>query len=222
MDKQNVRNYPNQQPYQQAFSIACESLRSADIAERAEKSGALLEKEEHGGYLIRLAFLHRRCLIRFPEGTVTFQDSEEDVPLWSKILLLHYLINAQGHPLAGEWVNFRQLSGGDTYYPAFVKRSQKPLLDFFAERLELLEEAAPSLGGKNLGEGDRAVVIPALPRVPIALVFWSGDEEFEPDARILFDATVATYLSTEDVAVLAQQTVFGLIKCAKKALSNKN
>jgi hypothetical protein len=217
MDKQNVRNHPNQQPYQQAFRIACDSLRKADIEERAEKSGALLEKEEHGGYLIRLTFLHRRCLIHFPEGKVTFQENDEEVPLWSKILLLHYLINAQGRPLAGEWVNFRQLSGGDTYYPAFVKRSQQPLLDFFAHRLDLLETAAKSLGGRNLNEGDRAVVIPALPRVPIGLVFWSGDEEFQPDARILFDATVSTYLSTEDVAVLAQQTVFGLIACAKQA-----
>jgi hypothetical protein len=218
MDKHNVRNHSNQQPYQQAFKIACESLRSADIEERAEKSGALLEKEEHGGYLIRLTFLHRRCLIHFPEGKVTFQENDEEVPLWSKILLLHYLINAQGRPLAGDWVNFRQLSGGDTYYPAFVKRSQQPLLDFFAHRLDLLEAAAQSLGGRSLNEGDRAVVIPALPRVPIALVFWSGDEEFQPEVRILFDATVPTYLSTEDVAVLAQQTVFGLIKCAKKAL----
>jgi len=218
MDKQNVRNHSNQQPYQQAFKIACESLRSADIEERAEKSGALLEKEEHGGYLIRLTFLHRRCLIHFPEGRITFQENDEEVPLWSKILLLHYLIKAQGNPLAGEWVNFRQLSGGDTYYPAFVKRSQKPLLDFFAHRLDLLETAAQSLGGRNLSEGDRAVVIPALPRVPIALIFWRGDEEFQPEARILFDATVPTYLSTEDVAVLAQQTVFGLIKCAKKTL----
>jgi hypothetical protein len=218
MDKQKVRNHPNQQPYQQAFRIACDSLRSADIEERAEKSGALLEKEEHGGYLIRLTFLHRRCLIHFPEGRITFQENDEEVPLWSKILLLHYLIKAQGNPLAGEWVNFRQLSGGDTYYPAFVKRSQKPLLDFFAHQLELLEEAAQSLGGRNLSEGDRAVVIPALPRVPIALIFWRGDEEFPPESRILFDATVPTYLSTEDVAVLAQQTVFGLIKCAKKTL----
>ena len=220
MDKHNVRNHSNQQPYQQAFSIACESLRSTDIEERAEKSGALVEKGKHGDYLIRLTFLDRRCLIHFPEIRITFQENDEDVPLWSKILLLHYLIKAQGHPLSGTWVNFRQLSGGDTYYPAFVKRSQKPLLDFFAHRLELLEEAAQSVGGRNLNEGDRAVVIPALPRVPIALIFWSGDEEFQPEARILFDATIPTYLSTEDVAVLAQQTVFRLIGWAKKARSN--
>ncbi len=47
------------------------------------------------------------------------------------------------------------------------------------------------------------------------MIFWSGDEEFPPEARILFDSTVPTYLSTEDVAVLSQQTVFGLIKWAK-------
>lgn len=222
MDKRNASSHAIQQPYQQAFNIACESLRNTDIGERAEKSGARLHREEHGGYLIRLTLLHRRCLIQFPEVRITFQENDEEVPLWSKILLLHYLINSQGHPLSGEWVNFRQLSGGATYYPAFVKRSQKPLLDFFAHRLELLKEAAQSLGGKNLNEGDSAVVIPALPRVPIALIFWSGDEEFQPEARILFDATIPTYLSTEDVAVLSQQTVFRLISWAKEHARIKN
>ena len=62
------------------------------------------------------------------------------------------------------------------------------------------------------------MVIKAFPRVPIIMIFWSGDEEFPPEARILFDSTISTYLSTEDVAVLSQQTVFGLIKWAK---SNK-
>lgn len=218
MGKDNGPNHSNQQPYQQAFRIACESLRSADIKERAEKSGARLEKDEHGGHVLGLAFLNRGCLIHFPEITISFEEGGEEVPLWTRILLLHYLIKARGTPLAGEWISFRQLSGGDTYYPAFVKRSQKPLLDFFAYRLDLLEEAAQSVGGSTLKQGDRAVIIPALPRVPIALIFWRGDEEFQPEARILFDATVPSYLSTEDVAVLSQQAVFRLIARAKNTL----
>ena len=97
-----------------------------------------------------------------------------------------------------------------------MNRSQKPLLNFFGNRLELLEGAAQALGGRMVHYGDKAVIIPALPRVPIVLVFWSGDEEFQPEASILFDSTIPTYLSTEDIAVLSQQTVFRLIKLAKQ------
>ena len=215
MDKGNNVNQLGETPYQHAYRLASDALKDADLEERAEKSGALIESQESGNVLIKLSFLNRNCLVGFPEVTISYEENGDEVPLWSKILILHYLGKSQGNPLTGEWINFRQLSGGDTYYPAFVKRSQKPLLDFFADRLDLLDETAQALGGHKGSEGDRGVIIPALPRVPIALIFWSGDEEFQPEARILFDATIPTYLSTEDVAVLSQQTVFGLIKCAK-------
>jgi hypothetical protein len=204
-----------QNPYQDAYKLACEALVSADIKERAEKSGATLTVGENGNHLITLNFLSRLCQIKFPDIEVTYQESDEEVPLWSKILILHYLVKSEGLPLSGKWINFKQVPSGSIYYPAFVKRSQKPLCDFFSERLDLLERAAPTLGGEKTDYGDRAVIIPALPRVPVVLVFWSGDEEFQPEAHILFDSNISSYLSTEDVAVLCQQIVFGLIKRAK-------
>lgn len=201
-------------PYHHAYRLACESLKSADIEERAGKSGASFEKREDGNFLIRLAFLNRCCLIHFPQITVTYQDEAGEVPLWSTIVILHYLINSQGRALTGEWISFRQLSGGEIYYPAFEKRSEKPLLSYFAERMDLFEQSALALGGAKTTAGDKGIIIPALPRVPLALIFWRGDEEFPPEARILFDSTVASYLSTEDVAVLSQQAVFRLIALA--------
>ena len=204
-----------QNPYQDAYRLACKALGSADIKERAEKSGASFKAGESGNHLITLTFLNRLCQITFPDIEVTYQESDEEVPLWSKILILHYLVKSEGLPLTGTWVNFRQIPGGSTYYPAFVKRSQKPLGDFFSDRLDLLERAARTLGGEKADYGDRAVRIPALPRVPVVLVCWRGDEEFHSEAHILFDSTVSSYLSTEDVAVLSQQTVFSLIKWAK-------
>ena len=215
MNKRAVANLSPQNPYHYAYRLACEALRNADIKERSEKSGATLEAGENGNYLIKLTFLNHLCQIRFPDIEIIYHESDEEVPLWSKILILHYLIKSKGYSLRGEWINFRQVPGGASYYPAFVKRSQKPLLDFFGNRLELLEKAANALGGERTHYGDRAVMIPTLPRVPIVLVFWSGDEEFQTEASILFDTTIPTYLPTEDIAVLSQQTVFKLIKWAK-------
>lgn len=208
-------NLPSKNPYHQAYRLACEALKSADIRERAEKSGATLERRENGNHFINLTFLDNLCQIRFPEIEIVYQESDEEVPIWSKILILHYLIKSKGYSLTGKWINFRQVPGGVGYYPAFVKRSQKPLLDFFKNRLELLEEAAQSLGGERTHYGDLGVIIPAFPKVPMVLVLWSGDEELQPEANILFDSTIPNYLSTEDIAVLSQQTVFKLIKWAK-------
>jgi hypothetical protein len=222
MDKHNAGSNPAGSPYYHAFTLACEALRSANIEERAGKSGAYFEQEDDGRCLLGLNFLNRYCLIPFPDITVTYQDEGEDVPLWSKLVILHYVIQAQGRPLAGEWISFRQLSGGEVYYPAFEKRSQKPLLHFFAHRADLFEEAGLALGGTRAPVGDRGVIITALPRVPIAFLFWNGDEELPPETRILFDASLPAYLSTEDVVVLAQQTVFRLIERGRELIQKKH
>jgi hypothetical protein len=211
MDTRNAGSNPAGSPYDHAFTLACEVLRKADIEERAGKSGAFFEKEDDGRCLIKLTFLNQYCLIHFPDITVTYQSEGGEVPLWSRLVILHYLIQAQGSPLAGEWISFRQLSGGDMYYPAFDRRSQKPLLDFFAQRDDLFEEAGRALGGTKAPAGDRGVIISALPKVPLAFLFWNGDEEFPPEARILFDASLPAYLPTEDAVVLAQQAAFRLI-----------
>ena len=208
-------NLPPQNSYQDAYNLAREALRSADIQERSEKSGATFEAGKNGNRFISLTFLNRSFQIGFPDIKVGYGSTGEEVPLWSKILILHYLVRSQGRPLTGEWINFRQVPGGATYYPAFVKRSQEPLLNFFCNQLDLLDEAARKLGGGKVNYGDRAVVIPAFPRVPIMLVFWVGDEELHAEANILFDATVSSYLSTEDIAVLSQQVVFTMIRWAK-------
>jgi hypothetical protein len=222
MGKYNAVGNPGDSPYYRAFKVACEALRSANIEERAGKSGAYFKKEGEGHCLIKLPFLSRYCLIHYPDITITYQDEGADVPLWTKLIILHYLIQAQGRPVAGEWISFRQLSGGEVYYPAFEKRSQGPLLHFFTQRADLLEEAGCSLGGTKAPVGDRGVLLTALPRVPMAFLFWNGDDELPPEARILFDASVPAYLSTEDAVVLAQQAVFRLIERGRELLRTQN
>ncbi len=75
--------------------------------------------------------------------------------------------------------------------------------------------AAVELGGTKTNYGDTSVVIPAFSRVPINIVIWKGDEEFPPNASILFDETVLDYLSAEDINVLCQTLTWRLVKSLK-------
>ena len=52
------------------------------------------------------------------------------------------------------------------------------------------------------------------PRVPVTLVVWAGDDEFEPTAKILFDHSIPHYLTTEDIAWVSGMIVYRLMRLA--------
>jgi len=47
------------------------------------------------------------------------------------------------------------------------------------------------------------VEVEAFLGVPILVKLWKGDEEFAPEANMLFDRSISRIFCTEDVAVLA-------------------
>lgn len=61
--------------------------------------------------------------------------------------------------------------------------------------------------------GDMSFLVRAFPRVPVAFVYWAGceEEEMKPSANVLFDESAPSYLSTEDLIVLADLGV-GILK----------
>jgi len=52
----------------------------------------------------------------------------------------------------------------------------------------------------------------ALPRVPLTVTLWLGDEELPPEGNIIFDSSITGYLPTEDITVLCEILVLKLVK----------
>ena len=119
-----------------------------------------------------------------------------------QILFLHYLLTADGRPLSGEWVSFRELPDGMFYQQAFRQRSFLPLEGRFGHNRPAFERAATALGGEKLDLAESSFRFHALPRVPLAALLWTGDEEVPPAVQILFDASAGGYLPTEDLAMV--------------------
>ena len=205
---------PDQRNYDKtwglAYQIACETLAKTDFEQQCRNSEATCETI-NSRKVACLNFLNRDYLITLPDRT-TFKDSAEEVPLRDKLLIMHYFLHAGGTPLTNTPMAFKELKEGANYFPTYALRAIKPLVDFFGKKPEMLLEVAPTLGGTKADYGDAAVTIPAFPRVPITLVLWKGDEEFTPEANILFDNTISDYLSTEDLIVLCQVISWSLVK----------
>ena len=60
---------------------------------------------------------------------------------------------------------------------------------------------APGIGADLKGDG---LEFTALPRVPMALSFYDGDDELEAEARVFFDMGIDRYLDMECIAVLGR------------------
>jgi hypothetical protein len=207
--EQNVREYAHELAYQ----LAREQLAGiADIAEQCRKSGARYTASEKA---ITIKYLQRPYHIGFPGGEVSLADSEEAVPIRDKILILHYFTRARGTPLSGRTITYKELHDGINYYPTFAKRTIQPLVTYFGKEPGPLLKTAATLGGHRADYGDMAVTIDAFPRVPVTLVLWRGDAEFPAEGSIMFDSTVADYLSNDDIHTLCENIIWKLVRLAQ-------
>ncbi len=214
------RNY--EYAYEMAYKLACEQLsKIGDIDQLCLRSGAqyqVINTKE----LILLNYLNQSYQITFPDINISLIDSNQEVPIRDKILILHYLTLAKGTPISNKVIAYKELPEGANYFPSFYKRAIKPLLDYFSKEPRLLLDAAKRLGGYEADYGDVAVTINAFGRVAITLILWRGDDEFVPEGSILFDSSISDYLSTEDINVLCETISWKLVRLLKSVEVSKS
>ena len=198
--------------YFNAKKIAVADLSTYPI----EEIKACSEFDMLSGTGFRVPFLSRTYKIGYPD--FTFEDAADDtaeVPIQEQVIILHYMNAMQKIPVAGNWIAYREIPGASFYYSSFVKRAIDPLKKVFGSNVEALPPVAEKLGGEAVDNGDVGYVFRVLPKVPLQLILWEGDEEFSPEANILFDETAGSYLSPEDAAWLAGMLVYRLIALSK-------
>lgn len=193
--------------YRQAHALAAKNLASQEIDAIILRSG--LEKLDETR--LSVSFLGRNYHITAPAfDFIDADDPSAEVPLQEQVLILHYLQGCQP-VLQGQWIAYREIPGAGFYFGAFVKRAIDPLKKVFGQNVALLNQAAAKLGATPIETGSAGFQLAPLPYAPLQYIVWEGDEEFEPEANILFDASVGSYLSPEDAAWLASLVVYRLM-----------
>lgn len=193
--------------------IAARALARQRLA--AEPYETLLQRsgfQPEGPGAIRVPFLNR--IFRLSHPGFEFSDlaaPEREVPLQEQILVLHYLQGDLPAPPSGDWVAYREIPGAGFYFAAFIRRAVDPLKTTFGQNLAGLQTAAARLNGVAVGIGDAGFEFRVFPKIPVRLVLYAGDDEFPPEASLLFDRSIARMLSPEDIAWLAGMLVYRLI-----------
>lgn len=153
--------------------------------------------------------------ISWPEIIVVEVASGDPCRADREATLLYYLSTADGTPLSGQWISFQQLPGGTFYNRAFQGYSGDELVRYFREETEDLRRAAEHVGGIPLPWSDAGFSLLALPRVPLAFVYWLGEEGIPTKAQVLFDKVASHYMPTDALAGLGAQLIHRVIRAAR-------
>ncbi len=186
-------------------------LRAALRTRDPNRLAALTEARPADGAIL-LPFFEREVRVDVPGFIVREADGGEELPMHVQAMVLFYLATGDGAPLRDRWVSFADLPDGRIYNQAYQGYTGALLARRFGDDLETFARAAQAAGGREWPFADRAYRFLALPRVPLLVAAWRGDEDFPSSYRVLFDASAPHYLPTDVCAVLGGMLTRRLVK----------
>lgn len=158
-----------------------------------------------------------RCLGRdfrvAADGAISTQGP---VTPWMKILLLHYIRTKGSGSCAGKWVSYAELKSGMVKATSFLRECEQPLRDLFDQHRDQAASVLIRLGAAT-AEGfpsPYAWRLSLLPKLPVVLLYWPGEQEFPSQAKVLFDRTADRFLDVESIMFLLE----GLVKTIERSV----
>jgi hypothetical protein len=189
-----------------------EDLAATDAVVLAARSGATHRKRGEKQAELTLNYFDETYVVGYPRFEAHDARTGEECSPGLLFLFLLYFHTADGTRPADRWISYRELPDGMFYNQAFQGYSGDRLVQTFGNELTRFKKAAIGSGGEELSLGDAAFMFRALPRLLLGVVYWLGDEEFEPYANVLFDAAASHYLSTDGLAVLGRELCDRIIR----------
>jgi len=120
---------------------------------------------------------------------------------WLTTPVLNYIAEG-GKPVAGQWVPFRELAGGKTWYRLFGQMCEKPFKKVADNYTGLFRDMLDLFNGKqveNHYNSDISLVLHPLPNVPILICYWKPEDGLASDLNLFFDSNAEDNLRIESL-----------------------
>ena len=131
------------------------------------------------------------------------------------IPILSYIMDSAGMPVSGQWVPFRELKSGKTWYRLFGQRCEKPLKKLADTYTDLFEDMIHIFNGRQVEKhyaSDISLVLHPLPKVPVLICYWRPEDGLESSLNVFFDSTAEDNLNIECIYALGT----GLVRMFEK------
>ena len=145
-----------------------------------------------------------------------FHPSADIVPaaaLPVQTFLLRYLLESRVVAWEGQWKTFREMPWGEMYIKPYTGRVLTRAAFSLGTRVEAFRSACQKLGALPLTHGDAGFELEFIGDYRMRILVWAGDEEFPPNAQVIYTDNFAEGFAAED-RVVAGDILISHIKAA--------
>jgi hypothetical protein len=165
------------------------------------------------GKRFTVTLLGRTYHLSWPEYAIEAADGGKNPPLPTQTFLLRLLLEGKNSSWGGEWKTFREMPWGEMYITPYTGRVLTRAAFTFGTRIAKFRAAAEQLGGVPVKNGDAGYEFALVGPYRMRILVWEGDDEFPPNAQVLYTDNFAPGFSAED-RVVAGDILIGHIKSA--------
>ena len=198
-----IENHKEEVP----FAHYEELFRKADPAEIAGR----LSHVRWDGQEFFLTLLGREYAVSHPEAVVRAVDGGKVPPLPTQTFLLRILLESKEVAWKGEWKTFREMPWGEMYIKPYTGRVLTRAAFTFGTRVAAFCAACEKMGATALPHGDAGYEFSFIGGYRMQILVWEGDEEFPPNAQVLYSDNFADGFAAED-RVVAGDILISTIK----------
>ena len=198
-----VENHKEEVP----FAHYEEKFRTLDAAEAAQR----LPDVSWDGKEFTLRLLGRDFAIAHPQYAIRALDGGALPPLPVQTFMLRYLLESKFVSWGGSWKTFREMPWGEMYIKPYTGRVLTRAAFTFGFRLAAFAAAAEKMGASKLSHGDAGYEFSLIGPYKMQILVWEGDDEFPPNAQVIYSDNFAQGFAAED-RVVAGDILISTIK----------
>ena len=188
------------------FSYYENLFRDLDPAAAVARTNAKWDGKE---FYVNL--LGRDYAISHPDYAIRALDDGKLPPLPTQTFLLRYLLEGKAVADTGTWLTFREMPWGELYIKPYTGRVLTRAAFTFGTRVAAFRAACEKMGAVPVNHGDAGFQFDFLGGYRMQILVWEGDDEFPPNAQILYSDNFSDGFAAED-RVVAGDILISAIK----------
>lgn len=177
----------------------------------ASRTDSIYFSSSQGEGHFTLSFFNEEIKVNYP-SIVVCNKSGDKLPVFLQALILYYFSTSTGASLSGNWVSFADLPEGRMYAQAFQGYSGDQVTKSVGADLDRFHEWCKKAGGLPCALADAAYAFLGLPRMPLVLAYWLGEDEFPSTCKVLFDSAACDYLPIDACAIIGSHLVKKILR----------
>ena len=169
----------------------------------------------HAGEVLKIMYMGK-------EITLNSSGFKDEMEVMDKLLILMYIKQSGKDTASGRWVAFRELKDGLIRAESFHGACEISLAKIFERDGEGLLRKLVEMGAERVDgfSARHSFIIHPLPKIPVLILLWPGDEDFGAECKMLLDSTATGFLDVEALLYLGMALVKAINKWRAQEESN--